>query len=117
MSPRATGPWFDPEFMRETPQTRKSTDVSALEKRLEKNMGRAMLICEALWELLQENTNLTEDDLYKKIYEVDSRDGVIDGQNKSTAKVCPNCDRKVSPRHQNCIYCGAIVDKSIFRIE
>ena len=61
-----------------------------------------------VWELLQERTNLTEDDLMAKVRDIDLRDGVADGKlqtDKSLAK-CSNCGRTMSDRHGRCLYCG-----------
>jgi ribosomal protein L32 len=86
-------------------------------QRLEMNIAKSLLICEALWELLREKTNLTEEDLYKKLYEIDMRDGALDGQNQPKMRECPNCHRPVSGRHAACLYCGHVLDGSVFRLE
>ena len=85
-------------------------------KLMEANLAKTLMICESLWELLSENTNLTLDDLHKKLYEVDMRDGVLDGKNQRQAVECPNCNHMVSPRHPACLYCGQIMDDSVFQI-
>ena len=94
--------------------------ISSTEKRqrvLEAALQKNMLICEALWELLREKTNLTEQDLYAKIHEVDMRDGVLDGKNSRKSVDCPDCGKKVSSRHPLCIYCGRVIDTSVFNLE
>ncbi len=76
--------------------------------RLEDKVSRLVLINMAVWELLQERTNLTEDDLMAKVRDIDLRDGVADGKlqtDKSLAK-CSNCGRTMSDRHGRCLYCG-----------
>jgi hypothetical protein len=83
---------------------------------LEANLAKALMISESLWELLAEKTGLTEDDLYNKIYEVDMRDGVLDGKNQRSITDCPSCGRRVSGRHSACLYCGQIIDESIFNL-
>ena len=83
---------------------------------LEANLAKTMMICEALWELLAEKTDLTEQDLYQKILDVDMRDGVQDNKNQRKAAKCPNCNRTVSARHAACLYCGEVVDQSIFTL-
>ena len=86
-------------------------------KALEANLAKTMMICETLWELLQEKTGLTLDDLHKKLYEIDMRDGVLDGKNQRKAAKCPNCNHMVSARHPACIYCGQIMDDSVFALD
>ena len=52
--------------------------------------------------ILKEFTPVTEQDLHKKLYEIDMRDGVLDGQNKRKATKCPDCEHMVSARHPAC---------------
>lgn len=78
-------------------------DVAYIELR----MDRLSLVCMALWELLKERTNLTEEDLLNRVRDIDLRDGQLDGKLKKGIKRCPKCDRVMSPRHAKCLYCGA----------
>jgi len=99
--------------------SRAESKTSSLEmeiKNLQADLSRTLMICESLWELLKEKTALTEEDLHKKLYEVDMRDGVLDGNNKRKAVKCPECGHMVSARHVACIYCGKIIDNSVFTI-
>jgi len=81
---------------------------------LENNLAKALMINEALWEILRDRLNLTEDDLNSKLYDVDMRDGKLDGKNQRSATKCPQCQRTVSSRHAACLYCGHIMDQSVF---
>jgi hypothetical protein len=93
-------------------------DRLAIENKvLQANIEKSMLISEALWELLRDRAKLTDADLHKKIHEIDMRDGVLDGKNQRQAVECPDCGRKVSPRHPACIYCGRVIDTSAFTID
>jgi hypothetical protein len=85
-------------------------------KILEANLAKTMMICEALWELLSERTGLTEQEFYQKILDVDMRAGVQDNRNQRKAVKCPNCNRTVSGRHPACMYCGEIIDQSVFNL-
>ena len=94
----------------------KATSAENQIKRLRADLARSLMISEALWELLRDRAKLTEQDLHKKLYEIDMRDGVLDGQNKRKAKKCPECGHMVSSRHPVCIYCGKVMDDSVFAI-
>ena len=83
---------------------------------LKANLAKSMMINEALWEIVRDQHGLTEEDLHDKLYEVDMRDGILDGKNQRQAAKCPNCDHTVSPRHPACIYCGQVIDESVFTI-
>ena len=75
-------------------------------KLLEANLAKSLMICETLWELLA--------DLINKLNEVDMRDGVLDGKNQRGIAECAACGRKVSGRHAACLYCGEVIDGSVF---
>ena len=77
------------------------------EMSLGENFDRLTLICRAMWELMREQNNLTEEDLLKKVKEIDLLDGVLDAKLRNPPKKCSKCGRTVSKRHMRCIYCGA----------
>ena len=81
---------------------------------LEANLAKSLMISEALWKLLAEKTGLTENDLIEKLHEVDMRDGVLDGKNQRGIAECAACGRKVSGRHAACLYCGEVINGSVF---
>lgn len=64
------------------------------------------LAIQALWELLKEQTGLTDEQLIKKLEEIDLRDGVADGKITPRPVACPNCGRNISSKRSNCLYCG-----------
>ena len=80
--------------------------VENLERSLGEKVDRLTLICRAMWELIRENTNLSEQDLVNKVREVDLLDGQLDGKTRVLPKKCSQCNMMMSPRHRRCIYCG-----------
>ena len=64
------------------------------------------MACQAMWELLESRTKFTQDDLEKKMEEIDLRDGIKDGKISKTVATCPSCGRKTSIRRPTCLYCG-----------
>ncbi len=84
---------------------------------LEANLAKVLMINEALWEILRDKLDLTDEELNQKLYEIDMRDGVLDGKNQRSVSECPSCHRKVSPRHPACIYCGQIINDSVFQMK
>ncbi|AQQ09827.1 hypothetical protein L21SP3_01646 [Sedimentisphaera cyanobacteriorum] len=74
---------------------------------LEDQLDRLILVNRALWELLSEKTNLTDDELFSKAAEIDMRDGELDGKLRKELKKCASCGRTLNPRHQKCMYCGS----------
>lgn len=81
---------------------------------LKHQVGRLMLLNQALWELLQERTGLTEADLLARAEQIDLRDGKLDGKLSEHPVRCPQCSRVNSSRHQRCLYCGQHFQGDIF---
>lgn len=77
-------------------------DLEDLERRTES----LTLACQALWEILQEELNLSNETILKKMQEVDLRDGVLDGRVSVDVAACPSCQRSNKASRANCIYCG-----------
>lgn len=77
-------------------------DIQDLEQRL----GKLTLICLALWSLVQEKTNLKEEDLLQRVQQIDLLDGTQDGRITPQIAQCSQCGRVMNPRHQKCLYCG-----------
>lgn len=86
-----------------------SNDVIMLKQKVE----RLMMITEALWTILKETTDYTDDDLAEIIREIDLRDGVLDGKvAQETPDLCPNCNRVLQKNKKNCIYCGSEIESN-----
>ncbi len=74
---------------------------------VQRQVDRLSLACQALWEILRERTDITEQDLESKMLEIDERDGSVDGKIGMQAVDCPACGRKTSSRRNSCVMCGA----------
>jgi hypothetical protein len=74
--------------------------------RLEDKVDKLALVCQAMFELLQETNGVSDDQLKKKIVEIDSRDGTVDGRITPRAKKCPKCEATMSPQFGRCLFCG-----------
>jgi len=87
-----------------------ASDASAAKREvmeLEHALNRMRLASAAVWELVKESTQLTEDDLINKMAVLDAKDGVADGQLTRHPRPCVQCKRTVPPKQKKCIYCGA----------
>lgn len=82
---------------------------------LEGEINRLLLVVEGLWRLVREHGGLSDDELLRKVYEVDLEDGTLDGR-KRRAPVgdCQECGRKLARRLPRCIYCGSIAKMDLF---
>ncbi|HKQ48422.1 MAG TPA: hypothetical protein VJZ71_10165 [Phycisphaerae bacterium] len=77
-------------------------DASVLEERLD----RLTLMSAAMWSLLSERLGVVEDELVKRVQELDLSDGKLDGKIGLNIGECPKCRRQLSKRHRRCLYCG-----------
>jgi len=87
------------------PDTAKDSIDSAVQ-RVDDRVEHLALLCQAMFELLQERTDLTGNDLAKKMEEIDLRDGKADGKITPEIRKCSQCGRTVSPKFGRCLYCG-----------
>jgi hypothetical protein len=69
------------------------------------------LTCQAMWELLRDHSDLTEEDIEQKVLEIDGRDGKIDGRMGAQTLDCPSCGRPTNSRRASCVICGAELSK------
>jgi hypothetical protein len=74
--------------------------------RLEEKVDKLALISCAMFELMQESSGISEEQLRKKIVEVDLRDGQADNRMTARAKKCPKCEAMISPKFGRCLFCG-----------
>jgi len=82
-------------------------------RHLEDKIDALAVVTHALWELLEENTTLSKNDIEKKIEEIDLRDGKLDRKLSSNITHCEECGHKLNKRHSNCFWCGAAINKPI----
>ncbi len=82
-------------------------DEAALSQRVyAEQLTRLGLVCQAMWTLIQEQTNLTEKDLLTRVTELDLRDGVLDGRYVKPPVECRKCGAKVARKFNRCLFCG-----------
>jgi hypothetical protein len=75
--------------------------------RIGRHVDRLSLACQAMWELLRDHSDLTEEHIEAKILEIDGRDGQLDGKIGTQLCDCPDCGRPTNSRRSSCVMCGA----------
>ena len=81
---------------------------------LETRLERALLTMEAMWTLLRDKLDTTDDELIERIVEIDLSDGILDGKARRPALECGSCSRKIPRRFARCLYCGAEIEHDPF---
>ena len=74
--------------------------------RLERRLEKLSLVCQALWTLVRDTAGVTEDDLARRVRDLDLSDGRLDGRVAASFN-CEACGRVSSRRHERCLYCEA----------
>jgi len=73
---------------------------------LDERIDRLTLLCEAMWNVIVDQHELSEDDLVRSLVALDESDGTQDGR-KNRAPIPCECGAMVNPRVGNCQFCGA----------
>ncbi len=91
----------------QTGATRSQAEIDILKLYVE----RLSMITEALWTILREQHGYSDEELLRRITEIDLRDGKLDGRVASNeAPRCPQCKRQHVARHRpRCLYCGSAI--------
>lgn len=84
-----------------------SEDIADLRQHTE----RLSLACQAMWELLRDFSDLTEEHIENKILEIDARDGKADGRMSPQLLDCWECGRPTNSSRRACVMCGAPIDR------
>jgi hypothetical protein len=66
---------------------------------LDARLSKLSLICRAMWSLMEQKLGVTEEDLLKRITE-------IDGKVTKPALQCPKCKNVVCRKFNRCLFCG-----------
>jgi hypothetical protein len=80
-------------------------EASQQVQELHERLDRTVMAMHAMWTLMAERTNLTQEDLVKRVTEIDAQDGVVDGRITPRQVKCA-CGATVSPKFGRCLFCG-----------
>ena len=76
-------------------------------QRMRGDIERLLMITEALWGMVKEQHGYADEELFRRITEIDLSDGRADGRvAPSPAEMCSACGRKVAKHRPLCLYCG-----------
>lgn len=78
-------------------------------KQLRRIVSKMALANQALYEILQTKTGITDEELRLKIREIDKRDGAEDGEVRASPLKCPKCGTIVTAGALKCTSCQATI--------
>lgn len=87
--------------------TIKSTSLSLDD--LARQVRKMALVNQALYELLKEKNGISDEDLRRKVREIDLRDGAANARLDASPLRCPKCQSAVTAGALSCPSCGATV--------
>ena len=74
-----------------------------------------LMISEALWGVLKEKHGYTDEELLRRVADIDLRDGKSDGRvAPEPPSPCPHCGYTIRKRRPTCLYCGKPVGSTPF---
>ena len=84
-------------------------DTSEVQE-LRADVERLYFITEALWRILREKQQLSDDEIVRQIAMIDMEDGKLDGRKApQPPKPCPKCGRNLAKQRIKCMYCGEFI--------
>ena len=82
---------------------------------LQLKVERLLIITEALWSILKEKHGFEDQELIKRMVEIDLRDGRLDGRVATTPpQACPKCKRTLPKGKPKCMFCGELIPPTPF---
>lgn len=89
--------------------SRTATDARTQNEFIQCDVEKLFMLTEALWTILKEKHGYTDQELVRRVEEIDLRDGKLDGKVAKVKPDCPKCGRKLMGKRPVCLYCGAEV--------
>ena len=80
--------------------------VGRLETELTSDVDGLTLLCQALWSLVEENTDLTLEDLESKIRGLEVLDEELLEELGDLKQSCPQCSAAIPANMDKCQFCG-----------
>jgi rRNA maturation endonuclease Nob1 len=80
--------------------------VDGLEAKLNSEIDKLSLLCQAMWSLTEENTDMTDEALESRILELEILDGKLLEEIEDIQKSCPRCNAAVPADMDKCQFCG-----------
>jgi hypothetical protein len=90
---------------------RAASEARAESESIRFDVEKLFMITQALWTILQEQHGYTDEDLMRRVQDIDLQDGKLDGQ-VARSKIkpdCPKCGRKLMSKRPVCLFCGTAV--------
>ena len=94
---------------RQSDASARATEIGGDIADVTSQVQKMALVNQALYEILKERVGITDEELRRKIREIDLRDGKEDFRATPKPVRCPKCGNMVAEGSLNCKQCGATV--------
>ena len=79
------------------------------------DVERLLMITKTLWSIVKEDHQYDDEDLVRRVLEIDARDGRVDGRLAAQKhRDCWSCHRPLMRDRRRCIYCGEATVVDLF---
>jgi|GEM_PF-2315844 len=93
-------------------RTRMITDVEERVLELEEQLNKLLIVNAALYDVIKEKLNVTDDDISRRITIFNDKNPLQDQQRiDQQVRKCRKCGKNLIQRRSICVYCGADNDK------
>jgi hypothetical protein len=92
----------------------KSRSITGMEERLlevEDRVNKLLLVNAALYDIIKDKLNLTDDDIAYKINELNDKNFLREQKTDQYVRKCRKCGKNLIQRRTICVYCGTENDK------
>jgi hypothetical protein len=101
--------YYRPPYPGTDPHAGAADRAAAKAESVDLRLDRVLLTMEAIWTLLRDRLQLSDEDLARRIVDLDESDGFLDGKVRRKTQSCPHCKKTIPGRFPRCLYCGAAV--------
>lgn len=92
----------------------KSRSIMNMEERLlevEDRISKLLLVNAALYDVIKEKLNVTDEDIAQKINELNDKNFLLEQKTDQHVRKCRKCGKNLIQRRTVCVYCGMENDK------
>ncbi len=92
-------------------RTRSISNVEERILELEERLSKLLLVNAALYDVIKERLNVTDEEISRKINEFSDKNVITEQHIEPQVRKCRKCGKNLIQRRSLCVYCGTNNDK------